>query len=102
MGLDVIYSEDRNLNPSVPCYEGEILYLKENPDIAEAFKKQMIRSGYFHWTNSGKSESRKYSCNKEPSANSNPTKECPEGEDIYLRWYKDVAAAIPEFFKSGF
>ena len=66
--LEVHYNDDRILSPSMPCYEGEIVYMRENPDIAEAFEKQEIRSGYFHWSSVKATEGRRYSCNREPSA----------------------------------
>lgn len=100
--LDISMSLDENKLSSMPCYEGEILYMKRYPDINEAFNNQLISSGFQHWSNSGRHEGRDYVCNKERSANSNPSSVCPEGETLYLKWYKDVREAVPKKFKTGF
>merc|ERR1712087_709567 len=78
-------------------------YMKRYPDIAEAFARQDIHSGYAHWTNGGLiNESRMYSCNPEPTANAYSESACEEGEELYKMWYPDVAAAIPDQMESAF
>jgi len=42
------------------CPEAEVLYLKENSDIANAVKEKKIKSGFHHWRKHGKNEGRSY------------------------------------------
>jgi len=42
------------------CPEAEVLYLKENSDIANAVKEKKIESGFHHWRKHGKNEGRSY------------------------------------------
>ena len=94
----VTLSSDQDFLPEGPCYEGEIMYMKNYPNIVEE-----IISGYAHWNNGGLTvELRTYSCNPEPSANAYSESACGEGEIVYRTWYPDVAAVIPEAFETAF
>lgn len=101
---------DPILDPTDKCDEGEEIYLRDNRDVDEAVKNGVFDSGFHHWSLHGKLDGRSYYCNSKGKLHNLlrtsipiPTRECDEGEKIYLNAYNDIGRAIKEgYFKSAF
>mmetsp|Transcript_13765 Transcript_13765/g.33177 ORF Transcript_13765/g.33177 Transcript_13765/m.33177 type:complete len:974 (-) Transcript_13765:96-3017(-) len=82
------------------CPEGEVMYLKMYPDVAQAIDTGRIKSGWVHFNKAGRFEqTRVWRCFDRSHVNRG---NCPDGESLYLATYTDVKEDVDKGeWKSG-
>ena len=96
-----LFDKRKNKRTHKLCDEGEELYQRDYPEVAELVEEGIYTSAFKHWKREGKKLGRSYNCEDEdhPLFKVDLKKVpqmCPEGEALYLQMYDEMEESLED------